>query len=371
MRFIDLFCGIGGFHLALAERGHKCVFASDIDRKAREAYYANFGLRPAGDITKIHEDEIPAHEILCGGFPCQAFSLANTAAKGMEEARGTLFFDVARIAKRRQPELLLLENVPRILTFDKGRVLATIKRTLDEIGYKLAWHRLNAAEYGCATARLRVYFVAVRKDLDWISRSPQDVGERDCIANHLREDLVDAGRDVFGKSKLEKPIEDYVFGHHPPQPMNPSGTKLVGRHRTASRLSAQGRRVYDPSGAFPAQCATRNEEKVLLPVRPKSIGMHKARNSTQGYRIYDPQLPGATLTANGGGQFAHTAGYLTSGRVRRLHIQEAKTIQGFPADHVLSPGEEGYRQLGNSVIPRMVGLVLDAVQKEGRPSQQA
>lgn len=108
-KFIDLFAGIGGFHYALKSFGAKCVFASEIDKHASNVYEQNHHIKPKGDITKIDEQDIPTHDILCAGFPCQAFSISGKQ-KGFEDTRGTLFFDIARIVKHHQPKILFLEK---------------------------------------------------------------------------------------------------------------------------------------------------------------------------------------------------------------------------------------------------------------------
>ena len=123
--YIDLFAGIGGFHLALSSFGAKCVFASEWDKYAAETYQQNFNIKPFGDITKIDENDIPKHDILCGGFPCQAFSIAGKRG-GFEDTRGTLFFDVAEIIKRKKPKAIFLENVKGLRSHDKGKTLETI-----------------------------------------------------------------------------------------------------------------------------------------------------------------------------------------------------------------------------------------------------
>ena len=160
--FIDLFAGIGGFRHALENKGLKCVFSSDIDEKAKESYYQNFGEKPKGDITEISEKKIPKHDILCAGFPCQSFSISGGMA-GLDDNRGRLFYDIVRIAQYHQPYILLLENVKNILTVDNGKVIHTIETKLDEIGYKVNKHVLNASYFGIPQSRERVYFVCIRK----------------------------------------------------------------------------------------------------------------------------------------------------------------------------------------------------------------
>ena len=161
---IDLFAGIGGFRIAFENAGAKCVFTSEWDKYAAITYKANFGDVPAGDITKIKAEDIPHHNILCGGFPCQAFSISGKM-NGFNDTRGTLFFDVARIADYHKPEVLFLENVKNLVKHDDGKTLQTILRVLDEINYDVYHAVLNASLYGAPQARERVYFVCFRKDL--------------------------------------------------------------------------------------------------------------------------------------------------------------------------------------------------------------
>ncbi|MBQ3836892.1 MAG: DNA cytosine methyltransferase, partial [Treponema sp.] len=164
LKFIDLFAGIGGFHIALSSLGGKAVFASEWDKEAAQVYENNFSLKPEGDITKISEKSIPDHDILCAGFPCQAFSISGKQL-GFEDSRGTLFFDVARIAKEKQPKIMFLENVKNLARHDNGKTLAVIKNTLDEIGYDVFDKVLDASKFGVPQSRKRIYIVCFRKDL--------------------------------------------------------------------------------------------------------------------------------------------------------------------------------------------------------------
>jgi len=134
LTFIDLFAGIGGFRLALESLGARCVFSSEINTKAAKTYEQNFGEQPSGDITLIGEDSIPDHDILCAGFPCQAFS-ASGKKLGFKDTRGTLFFDVARIIRAKRPKVVFMENVQYFSAHDGGRTLAIVKATMDELEY--------------------------------------------------------------------------------------------------------------------------------------------------------------------------------------------------------------------------------------------
>ena len=174
IKFIDLFCGIGGFHYAIVGAAKKlgvkaqCVFASDIDCDAREAYEANFKLMPTGDITEINEDQIPDHDILLAGFPCQAFSIIG-ARRGFEDTRGTLFFDIARILKKKKPAGFVLENVKQLTGHDGGKTISVIHDSLIDLGYDVQFKVLNALDFGLPQKRERIFIVGWRKKLqfDW------------------------------------------------------------------------------------------------------------------------------------------------------------------------------------------------------------
>ncbi len=171
IKFIDLFCGIGGFRFAAEQvfskygLPAKCVFSSDIDPYAREAYRANFGEYPTGDITQVNENDIPDHDILFAGFPCQPFSIIGNG-KGFDDTRGTLFFDIARILAAKKPKAFILENVKRLIGHDKGRTLKKILHVLrEELGYAVDYKSLNALDYGLPQKRERVIIVGYYKPM--------------------------------------------------------------------------------------------------------------------------------------------------------------------------------------------------------------
>lgn len=163
--FIDLFCGMGGFRTALEEIGCSCVFSSDIDTNVQKTYQLNFDEQPKGDITKISATDIPDHDILCAGFPCQSFSIAGKRM-GFEDTRGTMFFEVARIVKEKRPKVLFLENVKGLVNHDKGKTLNVILDTLNELGYNYTQKVLNAKDYNIPQNRERWYCVCFRKYLN-------------------------------------------------------------------------------------------------------------------------------------------------------------------------------------------------------------
>ncbi len=156
-KFIDLFAGIGGIRIPFEELGGECVFSSEWDKFSQITYEANFGEVPYGDITKIDEKEIPKHDLLVGGFPCQAFSQAGLK-KGFQDTRGTLFFDIARILKYHKPKAFLLENVKHLRGHDSGKTFNTIMSVLRELGYQTVEYKiLNAKDFGVPQNRERIF----------------------------------------------------------------------------------------------------------------------------------------------------------------------------------------------------------------------
>ena len=156
--YIDLFAGIGGFHQAANALGGECIFASEIDADAKHSYKENYGMEPHGDITKIGAGDIPDHDVLFAGFPCQPFSIIGSRL-GFDDIRGTLFFEIARILKEKQPSLFILENVKQLSRHDKGKTLLTIIKVLEELGYKVDHKILNALDFGLPQKRERIIIV--------------------------------------------------------------------------------------------------------------------------------------------------------------------------------------------------------------------
>ncbi|MCG3770335.1 MAG: Modification methylase HpaII [Nitrosomonadaceae bacterium] len=169
LTFVDLFAGVGGFHLAMHNLGAKCVFAAEWDNSARKTYQANFGeispelfqddgKRFAGDITLVNKEDIPDFDILCAGFPCQPFSQAGHKL-GFEDVRGTLFFDIAEILRIKKPRAFFLENVRHLLKHDDGKTFSTIMRVLEELGYKTTYQVVKASDHGLPQHRPRIFIV--------------------------------------------------------------------------------------------------------------------------------------------------------------------------------------------------------------------
>ena len=164
LTYIDLFCGIGGFHQALNKIGAKCLLACDIDKDCRMVYKDNYGIEPVSNIKEIDETTLPDFDILCGGFPCQAFSNGGKK-KCFEDNRGLLFDEIIRISKVKKPKFMFLENVKHILKVSNGTVIHYIKEQIANIGYHLQLFQISPHNFGIPQQRERVYFVCVRNDI--------------------------------------------------------------------------------------------------------------------------------------------------------------------------------------------------------------
>lgn len=164
-KFIDLFSGIGGFHQGASWAGGMCVLASDIDEIANQTYEINYGIKPKGDIYEIKGEDIPDFDLLCAGFPCQAFSQVGQR-KGLADERGILIFQVLRILKEKQPKAFILENVKGLLSIQKGEIFKMILENLENEGYSVYTKVLEAKDYGTPQLRKRLFFVGIRKDIE-------------------------------------------------------------------------------------------------------------------------------------------------------------------------------------------------------------
>ena len=163
-KFIDLFCGIGGFHQALHKMGAQCILACDIDKSCREVYKDNYGIEPVTNVKDINEKTMDDFDILCAGFPCQSFSNGGKK-KCFDDERGLLFDEIVRIAKEKQPKFMFLENVKHILKVSNGEVITYIKNKISLLGYNLQLFQISPHNYGIPQQRERIYFVCIRNDI--------------------------------------------------------------------------------------------------------------------------------------------------------------------------------------------------------------
>lgn len=303
IKFIDLFAGMGGFRLAFEKQKCKCVFSSEIDKNACNTYYENFNEYPKGDITQIPSSDISDFDILCAGFPCQPFSIAGKRL-GFEDTRGTLFFDVARILKDKNPLCFLLENVRGIINHDSGRTLDTILKTLDELGYYVEWRILNAKDYGIPQNRERWYCVGFKKS---------------CVDNKKNK--------IFEwptTKKLKYDLSDII------------------------------KEINDEEYKISNIC----DGNIELNIKKKNIQVNKY---TLAYEIrpsrcqFSSNLISPCLTAKMG-----TGGNnipVVVSQKRRLTEQECLRIMGYPEGYKLSNKHYSYKQLGNSVVVPIIELL--------------
>ena len=297
MTFIDLFAGLGGFRLALESLGAKCVYSNEWDKFAQEVYYNNFEDIPEGDITKVDETTIPEHDILCAGFPCQAFSISGKQ-RGFEDSRGTLFFDVARIVKCKQPKIVFMENVKNFATHDNGNTLKLVQKIMDELGYSFFHKVLNAVDYNIPQKRERIYMVCFRKDLDI-----QDF----CFPVPI---------------SLTRHVEDFLLDE-----------KEIPQKLYVSRPDTYMSNIVDDKYSN----------------KPIRLGI--VNKGGQGERIYSTKGIAITLSAYGGGIFAKTGGYSVNGKYRRLAPRECARIMGYPDYYkIMENYNQAYKQFGNSVV---------------------
>ena len=165
IKFIDLFAGIGGFRIGFEREGFQCVFSADIDKHACEVYEANFGDYPYCDITTLNPADIPDFDLLCAGFPCQAFSISGKQKGFYDDTRGTLFFDICRILKEKKPKAFVLENVQNLEKHDKGNTLRVMLDSIHELGYTVNYEVLNAKDFNTQQNRERIILVGNRSGI--------------------------------------------------------------------------------------------------------------------------------------------------------------------------------------------------------------
>lgn len=308
MTFIDLFAGIGGFRQALESYGAECVFSSEKDKYAIETYEANYGEKPSGDITKIKSEEIPEHDILCAGFPCQPFSISGKQ-KGFEDERGILFFEIYRIAKYHKPKILFLENVANLKKHNDSKTIEQMKEMLESLGYIVNMKVLNASDYNVPQSRKRIYFVC------------------------------------FDKEKL--PIYNFEY----PTPIQCT-TYL--RDILEDDTVTESCRIIRDDIVFKGVEVTRCE--------PRPIRIGTINKGGQGDRIYSPLGHAITLSAEGGGSGAKTGAYLINGHVRKLSPRECARAQGFPENFIIAEKtNQAYKQFGNSVALPVLKLIVGKI----------
>ena len=305
----DMFAGIGAFHKAFQSFGAKIVYACEWDKNASEIYEKNYGLKPDGDITKVNVKNIPSHDILCAGFPCQPFSISGKQS-GFDDSRGTLFFEIAKIVQEKHPKIILLENVKNLLNHDGGRTFQVIYQTLTDLDYKVFYQVLNASDFDVPQKRERLFILAIRNDLENINF--QFPTKRN-IKRHLEDILLP-----------NEETDEYVI------------------HRDDIQLS----------GVTEYNCD-----------KPLRIGI--VNKGGQGERIYSPKGMSITLSAYGGGVGAKTGLYRINGKVRKLAPRECARLMGFPDDFIIHENKNtAYKQFGNSIVVDVIQSIIEEMVKQ-------
>lgn len=323
-RFIDLFAGIGGIRTGFECAGMKCVYTSEKDAHAQKMYELNYGEIPDGDITTVDASTVPDHDVILAGFPCQPFSSAGHKL-GFEDARGTLFFDILRIAKEKTPKVLLLENVKNLAHHDAGKTLKVIIAALEDLGYHVAFRVLNAKDFGVPQTRERMIIVASKEkefNFDALKTS---------TPVKLKNFLDDEATANDGKGFEYLNPDDYVLLDPQDRKEQKSGLIFAGYRKGNLRVNG----IREGSEMFSRA--------------------HKQQN-----RIYSTDGVHPTLSSQeSSGRFF----ILHENRVRKLTLAECYRIFGFPEGFKRTGSmAEQYRRIGNSVcVPMMESLAHSIV----------
>lgn len=320
LKFIDLFSGIGGFYRVFKEFGFECVFSSEINKAARDVYLLNYGIEPHGDITKIDPKIIPDHDILCAGFPCQSFSISGKG-NGFLDPRGTLFFDIIKIAKIKKTKVLLLENVSNLKNHDNGNTFKIIKNTLEKEGYSVYEKVFNSKDFGLAQNRERIIIIASRIGTFDISKVKifknkvfiKDILEKNIDFEYLKkEEYV-----IIPKDKWKTQKSGLIFCGYRKKEIRKGVQQIKLEH---SRVHKQPNRIYHINGVHPTI---------------------SSQESSGRFFIYDGK------------------------KVRKLTQRECYRLQGFPDNHIIHKSKtEAYRQIGNSVPLNLIKYVVKEIVKQ-------
>jgi len=316
-RFIDLFAGIGGFRKGFEKNGFECVFSSEIDEHAAKIYFENYNDKVYGDITKIDAKEIPDHEVLLAGFPCQPFSIAGEK-KGFSDTRGTLFFDIVKILKVKKPKVVVLENVKNFKNHDKGNTLKVVLNALNELGYTTNWDLLNAKDFGVPQNRERTIIVGslknIKFDFNKLNKKPF-ISLENILEDDNKEFVFLNEEEYTLIENPKKQISGLIFIGYRNKKIRTIGTRPNTTH--LSRVHKQPNRIYSSKGVHPTL---------------------SSQESSGRYFIYH------------------------KGKVRKLTMKECFRLMGFPDDFKLV-GSKGkiYNRIGNSIVVPMVKEIASQI----------
>jgi len=316
-KFIDLFAGIGGFRTGFEKSGGSCVFTSEIDPHAQEMYALNYEDEVHSDITQIDEKEIPNHDVLLAGFPCQPFSIAGEK-KGFNDTRGTLFFDIERIVKEKRPKAIVLENVKHFKSHDKGNTLKVVLTALEKLGYTTNWKVLNAKDFGVPQNRERTIIVGALNGIEF-DFSQLEKKETPSIKDILEEE--NDSFDCLDESEytlIENPkrqLSGLIFVGYLNKNIRTKGVRENTEH--LSRVHKQPNRIYSSEGTHPTL---------------------SSQESAGRYYVYH------------------------KGKVRKLTLKECYRLMGFDDNfkHIGSKAKL-YNRIGNSIVIPMVEEIAKQV----------
>lgn len=306
--FIDLFAGIGGIRIAFERVGGICVFSSEWDESCQTMYEANFGEKPFGDITQIAAEDVPDHDILTAGFPCQAFSIIGNKL-GFADTRGTLFFEIERILKAKQPKAFMLENVKQLTTHENGRTFKVILEHLEKLGYFVHYKVLNGLDFGVPQKRERIIIVGFKESYPF--EFPKHGTEARTLADILEPD-----------EQIDK--KHFLSNYF--------------RQKVQRKLKEQGKKITS---------------------RP--VVIHENKSGNLGIHPFS-----TALRANG------SYNYVVVNGERRLTPREMLRLQGFPDTFkIVVPDTQARKQAGNSVvIPKIEAVARAMVQAMSQKPQQ-
>lgn len=367
MKYFSMFSGIGGFELGIQKVGTKpqnstdtesgtpqhsfsplCVGYSEIDKYAIKVYERHFEHRNYGNATTINATELPDFDLLVGGFPCQAFSIAGKR-KGFDDTRGTLFFDIARILAEKRPRHLVLENVKGLLSHDSGKTFQTILGVLSDLGYRVEWQVLNSKDFGVPQNRERIYFIGHLRG--------ECTGEVLPITGTDTKDInqfVDLTRRAEGNYRIRKDNRAGTLDANYYKGL--ANQERPGVIHQLNQPNHSNDRVYGEDGISPTPNTMRGGARqpfiapVLTPDRPE-----KRQN---GRRMKDNGEPAFTVTA----QDRH--GLYDGARIRRLTPLECERLQGFPDNWTEGESDtQRYKMCGNAVTVNVVQAVMERLLK--------
>ena len=380
IRFFDMFSGIGGFRSGLeAVGGFECIGHCEIDKHANQAYNAIYDIKPQEvyfeDARKINPYDLPNIDLICGGFPCQAFSIAGRRG-GFEDSRGTLFFEIARIAAVKRPSYLLLENVPGLLSHDGGRTFATILGTLSDLGYDVTWEVLNSKDFGVPQSRKRVYIIGYFRE----RCAGEILSFRETNATTLMQIIPGReGNRIYSPRGVSITLTSNAGGfggktglydvNAPVKIRTADGVKLVYPPINHGRRFSFIDMNFPPNLTDHARCITARQDSgisnrkgehsgVFIEDEPRAIlTPERVTVRQRGRRYKEPNEPMFALTV------CDRHGIIRHGRVRRLMPLECWRLQGFndvQFNKAVATGlKDGhlYKMAGNAVSVPVVSAI--------------